>query len=257
MTEILTRQEGNCRYITFNRPHRLNAVNEHLYEQTLAALRAAEVDDDTRCVVLSGKGRAFCVGADLKAHGSGQRSTQAQMQYVQLGQDVCALIQQMRIPVIAQVHGYALGGGAEIAVSADFLIMAEDAQIGFPEVAIGTFVTGGVTTRLPQLVGFRKATELLLLGERIDGIQAVQCGLANKSCATKDLASVTQNLVQILSGNAPLSVERIKQALGDYDTRREVFDYEARQLLKIMQTSDWQEGVAAFSEKRQPNFRRC
>lgn len=256
MTEVLTRQDGACRYITFNRPDRLNAVNETLYQKTLELLRHADSDNNTRCVVLSGNGRAFCSGADLKAHGSGSRSEQDRRHYIQLGQEVCAMIQQMRIPVIAQVHGYALGGGAEIAVSADFLIMADDAQIGFPEVVIGTFVTGGVTTRLPQLIGLRKASELLLLGQRMTGLEAVEHGLANSSYPKEELDTATQSLVQLITKNAPLSLEQIKQALREYDSRREVFSYEANKLIEMMKTADWQEGVTAFAEKRQPDFKR-
>ncbi|RVC89522.1 enoyl-CoA hydratase/isomerase family protein, partial [Mesorhizobium sp. M2A.F.Ca.ET.017.03.2.1] len=150
MNEVVTKQENQAFHIIFNRPERMNAVNEALYQQTLDALNYADNAPDIRCVVLSGNGRAFCAGADLKAHKSGERKRNEREAYIMLGQNVCERIQTMKTPVIAEVHGYALGGGAEIATSADFLIISEDAQLGFPEVAIGTYVGGGVTLRLPR-----------------------------------------------------------------------------------------------------------
>lgn len=254
MPEVVTHREGHCLHIVFNRPERLNAVNEPLYQQTLAALREAETDGQTRCVVLSGQGRAFCAGADLKAHGSGQRSERERTEYVMLGQEVCAQIQHMRIPVVAQVHGYAIGGGAEIATSADFLVIAEDAMIGFPESAIGTYVGGGVTTRLPRLVGLRKTAELLLFGRRIGGVEAARCGLANVAVPQEDLAAATANITSILCANAPVSMAVIKAAINASTPPDDVFRTEARALLDIMRTDDWREGVRAFAEKRTPRF---
>ncbi|WP_198019290.1 enoyl-CoA hydratase/isomerase family protein, partial [Mesorhizobium sp. LNHC229A00] len=104
MNEVVTKQENQAFHITFNRPERLNAVNEVLYQQTLDALQYADNDPNIRCVVLSGKGRAFCAGADLKAHKSGVRTRDEREAYITLGQRVCEQIQTMKTPVIAQVH---------------------------------------------------------------------------------------------------------------------------------------------------------
>ena len=166
--------------IHFNRPHRLNAVVEQFYTELLAALSLAERDSAIRAVILTGAGRAFCVGADLKEHGAGQRTAHQRRQYLQLGNDVCEKIFRLSKPVVAAVNGYALGAGAEMAVSCDFVLMAESAQIGFPEVSIGTSVGGGVTQILPRLVGLNKARELLFLGTRIDGAEAQRIGLATQ-----------------------------------------------------------------------------
>ncbi|MQA76644.1 MAG: hypothetical protein GEU88_20450, partial [Solirubrobacterales bacterium] len=245
-SEVLVQDEGSCRHLVLNRPERLNAVSEGLYTQSLSALREAERDRDVRCVVISGAGKAFCAGADLKAHGSGTRTAEQRTEYVELGQRVCAQIQQMGTPVIAQVHGYALGGGAEIATSADFLVVAQDAQIGFPEVKIGTYLGGGVTHRLPRLIGLRRATRLLLLGEQIDGAEALAAGLAHAAPSQEDLAATTTELVEQLSRNAPQSISRIKAALATNRSLEETFASEAADLLAIMETQDWAEGVAAF-----------
>ncbi|ESY84738.1 crotonase [Mesorhizobium sp. LNHC220B00] len=254
MNEVVTKQENQAFHITFNRPERLNAVNEVLYQQTLDALQYADNDPNIRCVVLSGKGRAFCAGADLKAHKSGVRTRDEREAYITLGQRVCEQIQTMKTPVIAQVHGYAVGGGAEIATSADFLIISEDAQLGFPEVAIGTYVGGGVTVRLPSLIGLRNAASLLLLGNRITGAKCLEIGLATEAPAADQLVERTTALVERLVKNAPLPMARLKAAINFPKSPESLFRAEAEDVLAIMETKDWAEGVAAFAERRSPKF---
>lgn len=254
MSVVLGERSGPVLRIMLNRPERLNAVSEELYSELLDQLQVAALDSDVRCVVLTGAGRAFCAGADLKAHRTGERSNSDRATYVALGQQVCERIQKLLVPVIAEVRGYALGAGAEMAVSADFLVMAEDAQMGFPEVAIGTFVGGGVTHRLPRLVGLRKATELLLLGERFTGTQAVEWGLAHEAPPEAELTAVTDRLTRRLSRLAPLSVRRMKAVLARGGELDDALRAEAKDLLAMMRTGDWAEGVAAFGEGREPEF---
>ncbi|MDX8522824.1 enoyl-CoA hydratase/isomerase family protein [Mesorhizobium dulcispinae] len=254
MSEVLTRRESQTFHIIFNRPERLNAVNEALYQQTLNALDSADKDPEIRCVVLSGNGRAFCAGADLKAHKSGDRTREQREAYIILGQRVCERIQTMKKPVIAEVQGYAIGGGAEIATSADFLLIADDAQLGFPEVAIGTYVGGGVTIRLPRLIGLRNATDLLLLGKRITGAKCLEVGLATEAPPADQLKERTAALVETLVKNAPLSMARLKSAVNFPQNPDDVFRIEGEDVLAIMETEDWAEGVAAFAERRSPRF---
>lgn len=254
MTPVLTTVDGSVQTISFNRPERLNAVSEELYEQTIVALRAADADPTIRAVVLTGTGRAFCVGADLKAHGAGGRTPERQRYYTDLGQRVCEQILTMSTPVIAAVAGYALGAGAEMAVSADFLVMADDAKMGFPEVSIGTYVGGGVTHRLPRLVGLRRATDLLILGDRFTGEQAAEWGLAYRSVPTDQVAATANELAGRLAEKAPLSMAKIKAALYRDDDIATALADEPKQLVELMGTRDWAEGVAAFAEKRAPVF---
>lgn len=254
MTEVVTKQQNQAFHIIFNRPERLNAVNEALYQQTLDALNRADNDPNVRCITLSGNGRAFCAGADLKAHKSGERTRDKRESYIRLGQRVCERIQTMKAPVIAEVHGYAIGGGAEIATSADFLIISEDAQLGFPEVAIGTYVGGGVTMRLPALIGLRNAASLLLLGDRITGAQCLEIGLATEAPPAHQLKERTAALVERIVRNAPLPMARLKAAINAPRSPDQVFLTEAEDLLAIMETRDWAEGVAAFAERRSPRF---
>lgn len=120
---ILYSRERGVAEIRFNRPHRLNAVIEALYEETADALRSAEFDPDVRVIVLAREGRAFCVGADMKEHGRGERTASDRRAYLQRGNDVCRAIHRSRKPVVAAVNGFALGAGAEMAISSDFVVM--------------------------------------------------------------------------------------------------------------------------------------
>lgn len=253
MSEVLTAVDGQVMTISLNRPHRLNAVSEELYRGIIEALENAASDDGVRAVVLTGEGRAFCVGADLKAHGEGERTDAQKREYVLLGQAVCRAIQESPIPVVAAVRGYALGAGAEMATSADFLLMADDARMGFPEVSIGTFVGGGVTHRLPRLIGLRRAIDLLVLGERFTGEQAADWGVARVSTHDAVRADATA-LARTLAAKAPLSFARMKAALHLDPTIDQAFDAEAEDLLDMMKTEDWAEGVAAFAANRSPRF---
>jgi len=254
MTPVLVERAGAVRRLTLNRPDRLNAVSEELYRRLLAELCDAEADPDTRAVLLAGAGRAFCVGADLKAHSAGTRTPAERAEYVELAWRVCEQIQTMGTPVVAAVQGYALGAGAELATSADFLVIAEDARIGFPEVSIGTFVGGGVTHRRPRLVGLRRATDLLILGERCTGAQAADWGLAHSAVPAEGLPAAAGELAEALAAKAPLSLARMKAALRADEPLRTALRSEARDLLAVMGTEDWAEGVAAFAQRRSPVF---
>lgn len=252
---VLVSRRGQVAVLTLNRPERLNAVGEQLYRTLIDALAAADDDPQVRCVILTGAGRAFCVGADLKAHAAGTRTRADREHYAQLGQQACRQIQTMSTPVVAAVHGYALGAGAEMAVSADFLVIADDARIGFPEVSIGTFVGGGVTHRLPRLVGLRRATELLILGERCTGAQVYEWGLAHAAVTPDALLDSAAALADSLAAKAPLALARMKAALRRDDPLDVALDAEPRDLLALMDSEDWAEGVAAFAERRAPVFR--
>lgn len=255
MTTVWVDRSGPTATVTLHRPERLNAVSEGLYQSLIDALIDLDDDPQTRAVILTGAGRAFCVGADLKAHGSATRSRVEQAHYLDLGQRACEQIQTMGTPVICAVNGYALGAGAELAVSADFLIVADDALMGFPEVGLGTFVGGGVTNRLPRLVGLRRASELLVLGERFTGSQAVEWGLAHSAPAPADVSAAARALAETLATKAPLSLAHMKAALRRNDSLDVALGSEPRVLLDLMTTSDWAEGVAAFAEHRTPQFR--
>jgi len=242
--------------IRFNRPLRLNAVTQQLYDDLNAALSRAEADRDVRVVLLTGEGRAFCVGADLKEHKVG-RTAFDRRQYLNGEQVVCKRILQMRKPVVAAVNGFALGAGAEMAIASDFVVMAESAKLGLPEISIGTFLGGGVTWLLPRLVGLAKARELVFLGERIDGAEAVRIGLANRVFADEGFLDSAREFARKVASKAPFSMELAKEQLNMAAERTldAALVAELEGMMFASTTRDWQEGIDAFAEKRSPIFR--
>jgi enoyl-CoA hydratase/carnithine racemase len=174
--------EDGIAQIRLNRPDRLNAVAAVLVEDFLAAIDAA-ARSDARVVVLSGNGRAFCAGHDLKEP-TPDGDSRARLDRLQ---DVTRRLRALPQPVIAAVHGYAIGAGAEFALGCDLILAAEDAVFAFPEVSLGLSVTGAASRLLPMLVGPLKAKELLLLGERFDGKKAAELGMVNAAVPAGDL----------------------------------------------------------------------
>lgn len=253
---ILYENRGGIAEICFNRPHRLNAVTDQLYRELDAAITAAEADRDVRALMLTGAGRAFCVGADLKEHKAG-RSAYDRRQYLMGEQIACKRLIHLSKPVIAAVNGYALGAGAEMAIAADFLLMAKSAKIGLPEVSIGNFLGGGVTWLLPRLVGLAKARELAFLGERIDGAEAVRIGLANRVFDDEGFLDTAREFAARLATKAPFSMRLAKEQLNLAAERTldACLTAELEGMTFVGTTKDWQEGVDAFAEKRAPVFK--
>jgi enoyl-CoA hydratase/carnithine racemase len=165
------------RIITLNRPHRLNAIVPELLEDLIAALQEADRDPGVRAIVLTGAGRAFCSGDDLKDFASQAGDEASTRAYIERIQDVTRAMALGDTPVIGAIRGWAVGGGLEWVINCDFAIAAAGTRFFFPEISWGVFVTGGVTEILPRLVGLQRARELILLGERFDAAQAHGWGL--------------------------------------------------------------------------------
>ena len=175
---VLTDDAGDgVRIITLNRPHRLNAIVPALLEDLIAALQAADRDPAVGAIVLTGAGRAFCSGDDLKEFGSPGADPAATRAYIERIQDVTRAMVLGDTPVIGAIRGWAAGGGLEWVINCDFAIAAEATRFFFPEVSLGVFVTGGVTELLPRIVGLQRARSLIMLGERFDAAQAHAWGL--------------------------------------------------------------------------------
>lgn len=245
---------GDVAHVTLSRPDRLNAVNRALYEGVRSSLDRAEADD-ARVVVLGGEGRAFCVGADLKAHDETERTAAEKRAYAETAQETCRAVQTHRVPVVAKVQGYAIGAGAELALSADLIVMAEEAEMRFPEVAIGTYVGGGVTYTLPERVGVAKARELVLTAATVPGPEAAEMGLATEVVPDDDLEDAVEDLAETLAGHAPIPMRHAKEQFRRQPDRDLLLQAEADALLDCMETDDWREGVDAFAEDREPEFR--
>ena len=253
---VLSEVHHGIAEIRFNRPQRLNAVTQSLYDALHRALDAAEADRAVRVVLLTGEGRAFCVGADLKEHKAG-RTAFERRQYLHGEQQVCKRLLQLKKPVVAAVHGYALGAGAEMALSSDFVLMAESAQLGLPEIGLGSFLGGGITWLLPRWVGLAKARELVFLGERITGAEAVRIGLAHRVVPDAELPDAARQFASQLAQKAPLSMQLAKEQLNMSAERTldAALIAELEGMMWVSTSRDWQEGVDAFAEKRAPVFR--
>lgn len=200
--------------VTLDRPHRLNAINEDLLADFARVMRTVNGDDTVGAVVLTGAGRAFCAGDDLKEF-AGQAGSEAQTRaYIESIQEITRLLMLNDKPVVGAIHGWAVGGGFEWVLNCDFAIMAEGTRCFFPEVALGVFVTGGVTRLLPQLVGLQKAKELVLLGERIDAQTALGLGIAWRVVAQDRLMAEARAVAGRLAALPALARRSAKTVLN-------------------------------------------
>jgi enoyl-CoA hydratase len=244
--------DGAVRHVILDRPERLNAVSDELYADLEEALQRVAADEQARAVLLSGAGRAFCAGADLKAHASGERTLPERRAYVWAGQRTARLLQTLPIPVVAAVHGHAVGAGAELALSADVVVVADDLQLKFPEVGLGTFVGGGLSQRLPLMVGQLRAKQLLMLERPLHGAELVHWGLATESVAGDELPRRAHQLAQQLAERPAISMRLAKDTLerAGSMSRDEALVLEAEGLLACMGTDDWSAGIDTFASRR-------
>jgi enoyl-CoA hydratase len=253
---LLARREDSVLVLTLNRPERLNAVSLPLYRSLKEELRKAGGDRSVRCIVLTGAGRAFCVGADLKAHAAGPLSGDDRREYIRMAQRVNRLLQLGDKPVVAAVNGHAIGAGLEMALSSDFMIVAEEAKLRFPEISLGTFVGGGTVYTLAERVGVPKARELIYLGDFFTGKEAAAMGIAYRVETAERVLEEALALARRLASKAPISLAWAKRLIGPAGTmsRRRALRIEAGALEQIMGTRDWAEGVKAFEERRDPEY---
>ena len=214
-------------------------------------------DFETRVVILTGAGRAFCSGADLKAHRDHEASLAERRPYIETSQRVFRAIQTLPQPVVAAVNGHAIGAGCEMALSCDFLIVAEEAKLRMPEVALATFIGGGTAYTLRRRIGHARAAELILTGRYFTPEEAGAWGLANDVLPAAEVFPAARALAARLARNAPISMRLAKQLLDRAEAvdPDEALRLEAEALFTCMASEDWREGLAAFAEKRDPVYR--
>jgi enoyl-CoA hydratase len=262
---ILYERRGPVAVLRLNRPERMNAVIEEMYLELQAALAGAARAPDVRVLVLTGSVRvrdgeerqAFSAGADLKKHAAGERTRAEQRAYIALAHETARALYEHPRPVIAAVNGPARGAGAELALACDLVLMAETATIAFPETGLGTFVGGGATRHLAMLVGLARARELVYTGRVLDGVEAAAIGLALRAVPLDRLLDEAMSLAETIAEKAPISIAMAKQRLAQPHTLdlTTVLQQEADAILACMDTEDWREGIVAFGERRQPQFR--
>jgi len=250
---VLYRREGNVGIITFNRPHRLNAINESLLRDLIKQLDVAREDENAASVILTGEGRSFCAGEDLKETSAG-KSLEQWIREIDGLQETERVILKLGKPLVAAVNGYAVGGGLEFALSCDIRIAAEDAKFGFPETSVGLTVTNGGTKLITQIVGLGKAKELVFTGEIIGAEEALRVGLVNKVVAPEALLEEAIKICQKMGEKSPLSLRLSRIAIdqGLHSSFEQILEMEAEHLL-VCVASDSQ---AKFVEKKLNNMKK-
>lgn len=223
--------------IRFNRPQVLNAQNRQLVFDFLSALKAVADDTDIRAVIIKGEGRAFCSGDDLSEEHE-LSSMEEGLKTIETLQETTRVLMRMSKPVIAAVHGYALGAGCEWAMNCDIRIAAEGTQFGFPETSVGMTVTNAGTKMLPLLIGLARAKELIYTGQRIDAALAEKWGLVNRVVPLESLEETAFAMAEKMVKNSFLSIALSKKALnqGVYLGFEDVLEREAQDIALVVQT---------------------
>ena len=240
--------------IRLNRPDALNALNQKLLSELADALTAADANDKVRCIVLTGSEKAFAAGADIKE--MAERSFVEVFTSDLFAAETEALL-RVRKPVIAAVAGYALGGGCELAMMCDFIICADNAKFGQPEINLGVIAGIGGTQRLTRFVGKSKSMDMHLTGRFMDAAEAERSGLVSRVVPVKNLIDEAMGAARKITEKSALTALAVKEAVNrSYETTlREGVLFERRLFHALFATEDQKEGMAAFLEKRQPQFR--
>lgn len=234
-----------------NRPQVLNAMNKQLWIDLQAALDDARGDDGIKVVVITGEGRAFSTGADLKE--SKSRSIEAYRDYLVSLQEVSRTVIRFEKPTIAAINGFAIGSGYELALACDIRIAAEEAKIGSPEAKVTSSVTGGAFRLVQELIGPGKARELLFTGEYIDGAEAMRIGLVNQAVPLDRLMDTVMQMAAKIAANSAFSLKMIKKGLNmarGEASLEALMDFEVEACLACVSTKERQASLTAFEERK-------
>jgi enoyl-CoA hydratase len=248
---IIYEKEPGIATIKLNRPKVLNAMNKQLWLDIQAALDDAKNDTDIKVLVITGEGRAFSTGADLKE--SKTRTLEAYRDYLEELQEASRKIIYFEKPTIAAINGYALGSGYELALACDIRIAAEEAQIGSPEAKVTSSITGGAFRLVQDLIGPGKAKELLFTGEYIDGKEAERIGLVNRAVPLDQLQQEVREMAAKISESAAISLKLIKKGLqmarGEVSLEA-LMDYEVEACLACVSTKERQKSLEEFASRK-------
>ncbi len=245
-TAILTERRGRVLVITMNRPEAMNAINRDLAEGLWAAVEELDADPELTAGVLTGNGRGFCSGMDLKAFASGE----------DIGAASRFFVQGAKKPLIGAIEGFALAGGLELALSCDLLVAAEGAKLGIPEVKVGLFAAGGGVMKLPSRVGYGKAMEMAITGDPITAEEGKEHGLIAALTEPGGAVDAAIALAERVAGNAPLGVEASKAMIRASQgmSEAELWEHQKAFTGKVFTSNDAKEGPAAFAQKRAPEW---
>ena len=251
---ILADIEGPVGIITLNRPDAMNALNEELMSELGDALESFEEDAAVGCIVITGSAKAFAAGADIKEMQSKSYMDVYKEDFITKHWQ---RVSQCRKPVIAAVSGYALGGGCELAMMCDFILAADNAKFGQPEISLGIMPGSGGTQRLPRFVGKSKAMEMCLTGRMMDAEEAERSGLVSRVVPLDELRSealkIATKIAEMSRPVAMMTKESVNRAYESSLTEGLLF--ERRIFHSQFALDDQKEGMAAFAEKRKPHFK--
>lgn len=241
--------------ITIARPP-ANALSTGLIKELEAVLDQIEANDEVRVVLIHGEGKFFSAGADIKEFTT-VKTGEGFAKLSGGGQDLFERMESFSKPIIAAIHGAALGGGLELAMACHIRLVTENAKLGLPELQLGLIPGFAGTQRLPRYVGTARAAEMMLTSEPITGLDAVQCGLANHAYNDDDLLKNAYILARKIAKKSPVSVRAAIQLLGYTKTDQyyEGVKKEAQLFGEVFVSEDAKEGISAFLEKRQPDFK--
>jgi enoyl-CoA hydratase len=251
---IIFEVRGKIALLTLNRPDAMNAIDTATIDNLDAAFDEIEMRDGIRGVILTGNGRAFCAGDDIKLM-SAMDAIEARA-YIGKGQNVINRIDRCPKPVLAAVNGYALGGGTELSLACDFIYASAKARFGLPEVDLGVIPGFGGTQRLPRLVGKPLAKEFIFTGRSIMPDEALRIGMINRICAHEKLLEEAFDTMEIITSKPKIAVTAAKKSI-DQGYNEDIYkgiDYELQIISLCFATADQKEGMKAFMEKRQAKF---
>ena len=254
LTELRGDGERRTALITLNRPKQLNALNDALMDQLGAALLAFDADDGVGCIVITGSEKAFAAGADIAAMAKKTFVEATQGEFITRNWET---IRRVRKPVIAAVAGFALGGGCELAMMCDFIIAADTARFGQPEIKIGIIPGAGGTQRLPRAVGKSKAMDMALTGRMMDAAEAERAGLVSRVVPADQLMTEALGAAELICALGGPSVMLAKDCVNRAfeSGLSDGISYERRVFHSLFATADQKEGMDAFLSKRKPAFR--
>ncbi|MDM8161926.1 enoyl-CoA hydratase-related protein [Labilibaculum sp. K2S] len=242
--------------LTLNRPEALNALNEGVFKELDCFFNSKEIIQSIRVLVITGEGKAFVAGADIKA--MQEYSPQAAYDFSEIGKQVFDQIANLEIPVIAAINGFALGGGLELALSCDIRVASEKARLGLPEVNLGLIPGFNGTQRLPRLVGAGNAMYLMMLGEGITAEEAYQLGVVQKLAPPETLLEVSLDLAGKIASKGSNAVRLIKEMVreGLELSGKDAGKMESKEFGRLFKEdqTEREEGISAFLEKRKPNW---
>ena len=250
---ILVETQGKVGLIRLHRPKALNALNDQLMDELGQALKGFDADQEIGCIVITGSEKAFAAGADIGAMASYTYMDVYNTNYITRNWEQ---LRQIRKPVIAAVAGYALGGGCELAMMCDFIIAAESAKFGQPEIKLGTIPGAGGTQRLPRAVSKSKAMDMCLTARMMDAAEAERAGLVSRVVPSDKLLEEALAAATVIAAMSLPIVMMIKESVNRaYESSlAEGVQYERRLFHSTFATEDQKEGMKAFVEKRLPNF---